>query len=237
MKFTVYAFACLASVAILSSCNRPCIEGSGNQITQDRTVEPFTGIETGGSVKLILKQDSIQKVSITADDNVQEYIKTRVKGDRLVIEPENNVCNGGPVTVYVNAKNFTGVSASGAVEIVGEDRINTGDFTLDLSGDSKVNLNINAGKVKTSSKGTSDIMLQGQARRHEIELSGAGELNAFDFVVADYKIESSGSTNCKINVLNSLDVRSSGSSTIEYRGNPKQVNNDQSGAASIKKVN
>ena len=237
MKLTLYVLAITASAISLSACNMPCIEGSGKQVTQNRTVEPFTAVETSGAVKLVLQQDSIQKVSIVADDNVQQHIKAEVKGDRLQIGMENNVCDAGPITVYVNAKNFTGVGASGAVEVISTGKINTGNFYLDLSGDSRVELDLNAGNLRTSSSGSSEIMLKGQARKHEVSISGAGEIQAFDFVVADYAIETSGASNCKINVLNSLDVQSSGASQIEYRGNPKQVNNDQSGASSIKKVN
>lgn len=236
MKSTIYCLAIALIVLGLSACNGPCIEGSGNQVSQNRNVEAFTSVETGGAVKLVLQQDSIQKVSIVADDNIQEHIKTIVNGDRLQIKMDNNFCDAGPITIYVNAKTFSGVSASGTVNVISTGRINTGDFDLDLSGNSKVELDIIAANFKTNSSGSSEITLRGQARKHELSSSGSSDVDAFDFVVADYSIATSGSSNCRINVLNSLDVQSSGSSEIEYRGNPKRINNDKSGSSSIKKV-
>lgn len=234
-SFNYYVLIALL-ILNLSACKGPCIEGSGNQVSQDRTVDPFTAVEAGGAVKLILQQDSVQQVTIVADDNLQEYIKTSVSGGRLQIKTEKDFCDVGPITVYVNAKSFSGVSLSGTVDVSSKGRINTGDFNLELSGNSKVDLDIVAANFKTSSSGSSEIVLKGQARSHKLELSGAGAIEAFDFVVADYRIESSGAVDCKINVLNTLNVESSGASDIQYRGNPKQVNNDQSGSSSIRKV-
>ncbi|WP_423145950.1 head GIN domain-containing protein [Rubrolithibacter danxiaensis] len=240
MKTTTKLLAFITIPSILFStaaCHRMgCINGSGHQVSQNRTVEPFTSIETGGSVKLILKQDSSQQLKIVADDNIQEHIRTTVSGDRLSIDMDGNFCNSGSITVYATAKNFTGVEASGSVELINEDTLNVQDFHLGLSGASKVNLNINAANFKTDASGSAEIHLKGQARSHEVSLSGSGEVDAFDFVVGNYKIQTSGSSRCRINVLNQLDVETSGASEIEYRGNPKTVNNSQSGSSSIKKV-
>lgn len=63
-----------------------------------------------------------------------------------------------------------------------------------------------------------------------------GKINAFDFVVGEYTIRSSGASHCKINVLKTLNVHSSGASEIKYKGSPSTVNNDKSGASSIEKV-
>jgi hypothetical protein len=95
---------------------------------------------------------------------------------------------------------------------------------------------MNAANVRTTSSGASEIFLKGQASSHEVDLSGSSEINALDFVVGKYRIESSGSANSKINVLNELEVKSSGSSDVEYRGNPSKLSNDDSGASSIRKI-
>ncbi len=57
----------------------------------------------------------------------------------------------------------------------------TKDFDLDLSGSSKVNLDINAQNFRTSGSGASEIILKGQASSHDIDLSGSGEIDAFVF--------------------------------------------------------
>jgi hypothetical protein len=224
--------------ALFNSCSGlDCIDGSGNQISQDRNVGSFTFVETSGSIKVVLKQGPENAVKITADDNIIKDIETKVKGNRLIIDLDGNFCNVGPITVYVTSKDYEGVEASGAVEILSDGKLNVKDFELGLSGASKVNLDLNAADVKTSSSGDSEISLKGQAGSHELKLSGSSSVEALDFVVGRYRIESSGSSESRINVLNELNISSSGSSDVEYRGNPSSIKNDESGASSLKKIN
>ena len=237
MKTSVLGISLVAAASLIfSGCNRfGCIEGSGNQITANRTVEPFTFIETGGSVKLILKQGP-ESLRIVADDNIMEKIRTRVRGNTLTIDMDGNFCNSGPIIVYVSSKSYEGIDASGAVEIVSDGLLQVKDFELELSGSSKVDLNLNAANVLTQSSGSSEISIKGQASTHEVDLSGSSSIDALDFIVGRYRIESSGASESRINVLNELSVKSSGSSDIEYRGNPSKVQNDDSGASSLRKI-
>jgi len=65
---------------LLSSCNGfDCINGSGNQVTESRDIGTFTQVETSGSLKIVLSQDSTSSVRILADDNIQDEIKTRLR--------------------------------------------------------------------------------------------------------------------------------------------------------------
>ncbi len=230
--------ASILSIGILlSSCSGfDCIEASGNQISQDRNVGAFTRVETSGSMKIILKQGPGNNVKITADDNILKEIETYVRGNKLTIDLEQSFCNAGPITVYVTSNNYEGVEASGAVEILSDGNLKLNDFELDLSGSSKVDLDLNAANVKTSSSGASEIFLKGQAGSHELDLSGSTSVEALDFVVGRYRIESSGASNSRINVLNELNLSSSGSSDVEYRGSPSNIKNDESGASSLKKI-
>lgn len=235
-NITLLAAASLCITAISGCRNFDCVYGSGNQVTQTREVEPFNEIEVGGSIKLVLKQDSNASLRIVADDNIQELIDTRVNGNKLVIETENNLCDSGPITIYATARTWEGIDASGAVEVVSDGTLSGERFKLELSGSTKVKLDLNTGDMRTDASGATEVLLTGQARSHEIEISGSGEVEALDFVVGNYNIRTSGASELKINALNELNVRSSGSSEISYRGNPKNVNNNNSGASSLNKI-
>ncbi|WP_051189797.1 head GIN domain-containing protein [Daejeonella oryzae] len=233
-----FYFIALVILIAQSGCNQiDCISGSGNEVTQSRKLDSFTFIETGGSIKLVLKQGPVQDVRIVADDNIQEEITTRVNGKTLKIELEGNLCDSGPITAYITAPAFEGVDASGAVELNSDGNLKVNNFEIHLSGSSKVNLDLNAANVLTTSSGSSEIYLKGQAGTHEVDLSGAGSIEALDFIVGKYKIESSGASKSRINVLNELRVKSSGASDVQYRGNPTSVSNNDSGASSLKKIN
>lgn len=229
-----YAAIVLLGAFLLSSCHGiDCISGSGNQVTVTRDVGPFTKIETSGSFEIVLKQDSISSVRINADDNIQDLIETSVRGNTLSIDMEGNYCDSGSIKVYISSRNFEQIKASGAVDIRSDGRLNVNDFELNLSGSSKIMLEMNAKTLRTTSSGSSEMHLKGQAGVHELDLSGSSNIDALDFVVGEYNINSSGSSTSRINVLNKLNVRSSGSSKVEYRGKPSKVSNQDSGSSKV----
>lgn len=219
----------------LLSCNNSCERGSGKIVSEDRKVAAFTKINVSGSYKLILKQGEAA-VKVTADDNLLKRIETEVNGDELKISTKRNVCNASPMIVYVTNPDFRAVKSSGAVDLSADGKLTLKDFDMELAGSSKVNLNLNAANVTTATSGSSEINLTGQATQNNVTMSGNSNLNAFDFVVADYRIETSGASHCRVNVLNELSVNMSGIASVEYKGNPTKINNEHSGATSIKKI-
>ena len=239
MKKTTFGISFISSIILVlhSGCNLDCITSSGKQVSQVRSVDSFSSITTSGTVKLVLKQGPSQEVRIVADDNIQDEIRTHVNGKTLKIEIEGNICDGGQIIAYLTAPNFEGVDASGAVELTSDGNLKVQDFAIRISGSSKVNLDLNAANVITKSSGSSEIHLKGQAGSHDVDLSGAGSIDALDFIVGKYSIETSGASQSRINVLNELRVKSRGASDVQYRGNPSQISNDESGASSLKKIN
>ncbi|WP_184550404.1 head GIN domain-containing protein [Mucilaginibacter sp. FT3.2] len=234
-SLNIAASIAIASVSIFSSCRFHCVRGSGNITTENRQANEFTKLDIAGNFKVHLKQDSSLKITITGDDNLLKYISTSVDGDELHIKSKKSFCDEN-IVINIGVRNLKEIGASGAVEVWSDGKINASDFKFDLSGATKINLDLNAASVKTESSGMSELNLTGQAASHNIESSGATKINAFNFVVGDYEINTSGVSNCKINVLKTLNVHTSGAADIEYKGSPGTVNNDKSGASSIKKV-
>src|ERR1700749_706324 len=82
-----------------SSCMINCIHGSGHQATENRKVtQDFTKLEVSGGFKVILKQDSSGTISLTADDNVLKYIKTKNEDGTLQGFTHKNICDSGAMT-------------------------------------------------------------------------------------------------------------------------------------------
>lgn len=230
-------FIAAISITVLSSCRFGCIKGSGHQVTESHKFSEFTRIEISGGFKVNLKQDSSLGVSITADDNLMKYIHSTVDGDRLHIYTRKNLCGSGEMVINIGVKNLEELKGSGAVEFISDGKLVTKNLSLGLTGASKVNMDLNAADVNTEGSGSTEIILKGQASSHNLNLTGSGKVNAFDFVVGNYNIETTGASDCEINVLHELTVHSTGASDVKYRGNPTSVNSSKTGASSITKVN
>jgi len=225
------------SLSVLSSCRFGCVRGSGHQITENHKVSDFTGLDISGGFKINLKQDSSLTVSVTADDNLMKYIHINSEGDKLRIYSKKTVCGSGETILNIGVKNLEAIKTSGGINLVTDGKLNTKDLHLELSGASRVDMDLNAANLFTEGSGSTDITLRGQATSHKIEFAGSGKVKAGDFVVGSYDIETTGASDCTINVLKDLNVNTTGAADIKYRGNPTNVNTSKTGAASVTKIN
>ncbi|MFD1255599.1 head GIN domain-containing protein [Mucilaginibacter terrae] len=224
------------SLSIISSCHMGCIKGSGNKVTENRKIANFSKIDISGGFKINIKQDSSLSLTVMADDNIMKYVRTQVNGNKLRIYTRKDFCGDGPIIVNVGIKYLEEIKSAGAVELTAEGRINVQNINLDFSGASKIDMDLSAAEVRTEARGATEIFLKGQAASHHVKVSGVGKLHALEFIVGNYNINSSGSSNCQINVLKELKTDTKGVSAIEYRGNPSKVEEHKSGASSLNKV-
>lgn len=229
-------FIAAISLTVLSSCRFGCIKGSGNQVTENRKGGDFNRIEIDGGFKVVLKQDSSLNLSIHADDNLMKYIRSSVSGGRLKIYSKRKFCGSGEVVLTIGIKNLEEVKTSGGINLSTDGKLNTKDLHLDFSGAAKVDMDLNAANLTTEGSGSTEMELRGQATSHNVDLTGSGKIHALDFVVGKYDVHTTGASECEINVLNELEVNTTGAADIKYRGNPTKVNSSKTGAANIQKI-
>jgi hypothetical protein len=234
--FSIVFIAALA-VATLPSCRFKCIKGSGHQVTENHKIGNFTRLKISGGFRVNLKQDSSLTASLTADDNLMKYIHVDEDGDDLHIYTKRNLCGSGEMVLNIGVRNIEELNGAGAVNFVSDGKLNTKDLRINLAGASGVNLDLTAANVTTEGAGSNEINLKGQATSHHVELTGAGKIHAFDFVVGKYDLHTTGSSDCEINVLNDLNVNTTGASEVKYKGNPANVNNSKLGAGTLTHVN
>jgi hypothetical protein len=229
-------FIATVPLFILSSCRFGCIKGSGHRITENHKVSDFTRLDISGGFKINLKQDSSLTVSVNADDNLMKYIHINSDGDKLRIYSKKSVCGSGEVVLNIGVKNLEAIKTSGGINLGTDGKLVTKDLHLELNGASKVDMDLNAANLVTEGSGSTDMTLKGQATSHKIEFAGSGKVKAGDFVVGSYDIETTGASECTINVLKDLNVNTTGAADIKYRGNPTSVNTSKTGAASVTKI-
>src|SRR5215216_5572502 len=83
------------------------IEGSGNVVTKEITVQSFDALSVNGVFNVSLAQGSKEQVKIEADDNLQELFEVKNEGSVLKISTKKDVnySTKKKVTVYITFKN------------------------------------------------------------------------------------------------------------------------------------
>jgi hypothetical protein len=232
------AFIALLIPVLFAGCEHKCIEDAGQQVSRTLSVKDFDQIKVEGAIQLVMVQDSSYKIQIDADSNIINYVKADVSGSELKLKLEDaKYCGTDSIVIRVGIGELKALKLDGTVKAVGEGRIYADDLALSFSGTTDVKMELSAGKVVTRVDGVAKIALNGQAGVHDLKIRGTAKIDAFDFTVGVYDIDTEGTGKANINVLNELKVKTSGSSEIYYKGNPKKVEEKKSGATKLEKVN
>jgi len=243
MKTITRVTAVFATILMFSFSLQSCyfnginnINGNGNVVKQDREVSAFSGIDVGGKYEIVLTQGEKESLSIEADENLLEYIETKVKDGVLYINSTESIGKCKALVVNITFKELDNLDLSGACDVWAEEKLAFDRLEMECSGASEIDLKINATYIEFDFSGASEIKLEGEAGEIDLDCSGASEFYAEEFEVENYTIDCSGASSCRLFVTNKLDVESSGASSIRYKGNPQIINKDVSGAASIKEM-
>ena len=142
----------------------------------------------------------------------------------------------GNVTGFSSSDDFD-LTLSGASELFVD--IETGDFKCEMSGASELAMDTETGDFKCKMSGASDVTGSLKATSCDIELSGASEikligsggniiidasgasqLHLLGFSAIDADVSLSGASDASLDINGILDINLSGSSKLEYTGNP-----------------
>ena len=206
-----------------------------------RDVEKFSVLSVNVPANVKVKQGSTQEVVLEGDDDDLANIETYVKGDKLIIKRKDSKrwfdWGSDKINIYVTMTEIEGLHISGSGTLESDGTLKTNDLDLKVSGSGDMDISCNAKNIDSSISGSGKIVLDGTSQDNEISISGSGRLLAMDLQAAKYNVTISGSGNCKINVIDELVARVSGSGNIYYKGSPDRVDSKVSGSGNIKKVN
>ncbi len=231
----------LFSATMVTSCNfvnGKRIRGNGNIKTESRTSGMFTNVDVSGNIDLYVKQDSANSVRVEADENLMEYIVIRTEGDKLIVEPEDgyNLSSSKDIKVYVSSPLFKRLDASGACDIIGENKITSAEMiVIDLSGASDVKLELKAPKVEAELSGAGSIRLKGETKDFSVSGSGSSDIKCMELMAENVDVHITGAGDAEVFASVKLDVSVSGAGNVKYKGNAV-VNKSISGAGSVKKL-
>lgn len=116
------------------------------------------------------------------------------------------------------------VTSSGASRLKSLE-FNARELIADLSGTSSVKFVGKIDKISAEMQGASSLSLNGNGNEVTISASGTSTLNAKNFTVKDASLKLSGVAGATVTVTEKLETETSGSSHIDYYGNPKTVSN------------
>jgi hypothetical protein len=233
-----YLILFTAAVMSLSSCMIGGTRGSGHVITQIYNQSDFKNIDISSVMKVYLTQGDHYSIKIQGEDNILDLMEMKKDGDKLSFGFKNNT-NVSPtkdILIYITAPDFHKLEASGAGGFVSEGTIKANEILVDMSGATKVKLDVDAQSVKVDASGASVIVLSGNTNTLSVDGSGSMDVKAFDLKTQQTYIDISGAGTAKVQVEKTLKVDISGAGDVMYKGNPV-ITKEVHGAGTIKSAN
>ena len=199
------------------------VKASKNYVTKDIKVDNFTKLSVAGSPDVTYTQKSGKPtVEVYTSDNIVDLLDIRVKDNTLYIGFKKNVSvSYNKLEVRVSAEKLNGIAIAGSGDI-NSSNITCNDLQVSVagSGDMKLN-NVTANFTRASVAGSGTAILSGSTQEAEYSVAGSGDLFASDFVAKKASASVAGSGDIKCHATDFLKVRTSGSGSVGYKGNPE----------------
>ncbi len=212
MKFK-YFLPVIMIVFFVQGCRIGGVKGSGNIIEANRVIEDFEIVEISGAYDVDISVGKTASLEIVADDNLMKYIETEVRGNKLTIRSKKNLRPRNEIEIFITTPNLIKIESSGASSIKAYG-IDNDIFQTELSGAGSINLS-------------------GRTEKFRADMSGAGNVNAKELKAEYVKVGISGACSAVVYASKAIKADVSGVGSIDYYGDPEDVESSVSGVGSI----
>lgn len=233
------ALVLLPAVALLAGCaalRASSVTGSGNIVTQEKTLTGFDKVEVSHAFRANISQGDSFGVLVRIDDNLVKHLQVVKQGRTLKIGLKPNLrlrITEATREAEVTLPELTGLDLSGASRGTLSGFGSTKALDVDVSGASHLLGNIEAGDVQFDVSGASEVNLSGSAQDVGIDASGASTVKLADFPAKGATVDASGASQVTVNAGGRLDADASGASYVHYLGGPTLGAIETSGASSV----
>jgi hypothetical protein len=219
----------------LNSCifiENPCLRGSGDNTSESREVNDFTGISLNIPGKVYLTQGQVYSFSVSGYENIVKGLTTEVKNGVLEINYPTCMYNSN-IVVRITMPELTQIMINGSGEVLGHGDWEVENLISEVNGSGSVNMFVIANNVNSIIVGSGIQSIQGEANKFKANITGSGIANCLQLTTARSEVSISGSGKAKVFAEENLTVNISGSGQVIFKGNPAiQKNISGSGTVS-----
>lgn len=220
----------ILATSILFSCSKDgCSFSSGVISDQTRNVSPFNEIILFDKINLILKEDSVQSLTVEANKILLPGISTDVSNNILTIKNANHctllTTPDQQINVYVSTNQLQKITYYGAGNINSVNTFHPSQFTVDSwtgTGTVKLDLITNSLNVYLRTN-DAQIILSGQSNLTDIFCAAEGNINMFQLTSVNLTLNQRSVRDIDINVTGSLNADVVYKGNVFYMGNPVKI--------------
>jgi hypothetical protein len=183
--------------------NTVFIKGNGKIISGSRELAEFNAISIKGQFEVKISSGDKNLIDLKAESNILPLISTEIKNQTLQISiskpvsltstPQLSICCGKSPQI------------------------------ISFSGNGKIDAVLNSENFQLISVGAIETTLKGKTPGLEIEMIGAGKLNAKNLKAATLDISMKGASSATVSVSKKLNADIIGAAKLIYFGSPSKI--------------
>ncbi|MCB0792239.1 MAG: DUF2807 domain-containing protein [Flavobacteriales bacterium] len=191
------------ALPLLTACHKEHLHGSGQIITQERDLPPFTNVLIQGPVKANIHYGATQEVTVRTDVVAINALWTTVSNNTLLLDVD-----GG--------NTYQHITFEVDIQLPALDRL-----THEGASNATVSGFENTDALEVVHHGAGNITLDGSTADLHITHDGVGKVRAFDMIADTCHVDHSGVGNIEVTVLDRLEAHLSGVGNLYYQGSPQ----------------
>ncbi len=232
---TILAIILLANLLLIGGCLNEKIDPSDVIVTEDHNLTNFSSISIANGFTLLLTESDTESVQVSAPDNIIDRIEVRSSRELIKFNLEKgiNVQGSSNVTIKVSGPDVRSISASGGSTIESLNQIIESELSMELSGGSNVNFDVDIAYLNFDVSGGSIIDLKGSSQDLTISASGGSHFGSYEMVTENADLELSGGSEIYFTLNRELNIEASGASAIFYKGTGTIKNISVSGNSTV----
>lgn len=210
------------------------IRGNRNVVSEERSInENFDAIKVQQGINLYLTQGNKTELSVEADENIIDLLKTEVKNNELKVYFDKNVYKAKARNVFLTTNEIEQIRTSSGAYVKSENTLQVNNLILDSSSGSSIKVYVSANEIESSTSSGADIDIYGKADKISARASSGSSIDADELKAIDGYAKASSGADINLNISGNLTAKASSGGDIDYEGNPKNVNKDTSSGGSV----
>jgi hypothetical protein len=237
LLFTALTFSSCVRLDLDLDWGKNCIKGEGPIVEQELSLPEFSKIDLETSFDVVISQGPEQKVLVVGNQNIIDHLNTNVTGKQWKIGFDQGCFSNFDLIVYITVPAIDLVKLSGSGKVELEDFNQQNELTVSISGSGDFTMNDfeSAENLFATISGSGCFYAKNEVtcfNNVNVRCSGSGDFKGYSIETKECTASTSGSGNCYIYAIESLNATTSGSGNIYYKGNPL-VDSHSSGSGRV----
>ena len=210
--------------------------GNGTITEETRNVGAFFNLDIDGEYEIILQEGSNPLVTVETDENLHQYVETKLDGQTLKVRNIEKIQATENVRLIITYQKLEDIVLGGAAKVENRGVINSDELNIRVNGSGVIDLAINVQELDLKLGGAGSVNLRGKAEKQKMELSGAGNVAALELESKDGEVNLSGIGSAQVFVTDNLKAEVSGVGSIRFKGDPRNLQREVSGLGDIERI-